>query len=298
MSMTTTEAAGRRSELAAFLRSRRARLVPEDVGIPPGLRRRTPGLRREELAQLAGVGVTWYTWLEQGRAINASTQVLDAIARTLRLDAAEREHLYRLADAPLDPAPAETTVLPPTTQLVLDAVTRLPAVIFSGRYDLLAWNRPFGALFPSLVGSEPAQRNALWHIFTMPNCCGGFVNRDAELPHMVATLRAAFARHLGEPCWDAFVERLAAASPAFAAMWASHNVASPGPMTKIIQHWAIGRFTVVTASFAVSGAPEARMVVYTPAEADSAAALARLVDDPTVGVCCPRHRDAGRVPRA
>ncbi|MEV4325694.1 helix-turn-helix transcriptional regulator, partial [Microbispora rosea] len=96
----------RREELAAFLRSRRERIRPEDVGLPPGLRRRTPGLRREEVAQLAGVGVTWYTWLEQGRPINASVQVLDAIARTLRLDAAEREHLYRLADLPeiADPA--------------------------------------------------------------------------------------------------------------------------------------------------------------------------------------------------
>ena len=89
----------RRAELAAFLRSRRERITPEDVGLPPGFRRRTPGLRREEVAQLAGVGVTWYTWLEQGRPINASVQVLDAVARTLRLDPAEREHLYRLADS-------------------------------------------------------------------------------------------------------------------------------------------------------------------------------------------------------
>src|SRR5512138_1463827 len=92
--------AGRRAELAAFLRSRRERITPADAGLPPGPRRRTPGLRREEVAQLAGVGVTWYTWLEQGRPINASVQVLDAIARTLRLDPAEREHLYRLGDVP------------------------------------------------------------------------------------------------------------------------------------------------------------------------------------------------------
>ena len=92
--------ARRREELAAFLRTRRARIRPEDVGLPSGARRRTPGLRREEVAQLAGVGVTWYTWLEQGRPINASVQVLDAIARTLRLDRTECEHLYRLADMP------------------------------------------------------------------------------------------------------------------------------------------------------------------------------------------------------
>ena len=96
--MTTNGNGSRRAELAAFLRSRRERISPEQVGLPPGLRRRTPGLRREEVAQLAGVGVTWYTWLEQGRPIKASAQVLGAVAQTLRLDQAERQHLYRLAD--------------------------------------------------------------------------------------------------------------------------------------------------------------------------------------------------------
>src|SRR5919197_5482454 len=95
----------RRESLAEFLRTRRMRLAPEDVGLPPGYRRRTPGLRREEVAQLSGVGVTWYTWLEQGRPINASAQVLDAVARTLRLDSAERMHLYHLAEGALQPVP-------------------------------------------------------------------------------------------------------------------------------------------------------------------------------------------------
>ena len=105
--MRTTQR--RRPELASFLRSRRARVTPADVGMPPGLRRRTPGLRREEVAQLSGVGVTWYTWLEQGRPINASAQVLDAVARTLRLDPPEREHLYRLAQVPFAPDPEGLT---------------------------------------------------------------------------------------------------------------------------------------------------------------------------------------------
>src|SRR5579863_10060783 len=98
--VTTANGQHRRAELAAFLRARRERITPEQAGLPPGSRRRTPGLRREEVAQLAGVGVTWYTWLEQGRQINASQQVLGAVARTLLLDQAEREHLFRLADLP------------------------------------------------------------------------------------------------------------------------------------------------------------------------------------------------------
>src|SRR5256885_6022838 len=102
----------KRDELAAFLRSRRDRVTPQEVGLAPGMRRRTPGLRREEVAQLAGVGVTWYTWLEQGRPINASVQVLDAIGRVLRLGPSERWHLYRLAEVPGVPAPRSTETVP------------------------------------------------------------------------------------------------------------------------------------------------------------------------------------------
>jgi transcriptional regulator with XRE-family HTH domain len=130
VSVTTMNGSGqtattaRRTELAAFLRSRRERISPEDVGLPVGTRRRTAGLRREELAQLAGVGVTWYTWLEQGRPINASVQVLDAIARTLSLDAIERGHLFRLADVPGAAGPADCVEcpLPPEVQRILDAI--------------------------------------------------------------------------------------------------------------------------------------------------------------------------------
>src|SRR3954453_7595027 len=112
----------RRHELAAFLRSRRARVTPEDVGLPGGSRRRTPGLRREEVAQLAGVGVTWYTWLEQGRPIKASVQVLDAVSRTLRLDPTEHEHLYRLADVPAVPSTTVTKEAGPEIRTIIDAM--------------------------------------------------------------------------------------------------------------------------------------------------------------------------------
>src|ERR1700756_4310014 len=139
MTESATATAARRTELAAFLRARRERISPEDVGLPPGIRRRTAGLRREELAQLAGVGVTWYTWLEQGRPINASVQVLDAIARTLMLDAVERAHLFRLADVPGAAAPADCPEcpLPPEVQRILDAMP-YPANVLTERFDLIA----------------------------------------------------------------------------------------------------------------------------------------------------------------
>jgi transcriptional regulator with XRE-family HTH domain len=279
-----------RTELAQFLRSRRARLTPADVGLPPGLRRRTPGLRREEVAQLAGVGVTWYTWLEQGRPINVSVQILDAVARTLRLDQAERQHLYRLADVPAisDPEGDDYARVPPEHQTILDGLFPLPAAIYNSRYDLLAWNESYLALFPGLVRARPAERNALWQAFTAPSCCCTIANREEELPQMVATLRAAFGRHVGEPAWTAFVRRLSMASPDFARMWAAHDVAGPQTRLKFFRCAGTGVFRMISTSLAVSANPEARMVVYTPAGEQDRPVLDWVANPPPAASRCPR----------
>jgi hypothetical protein len=281
--------ARRRDDLAQFLRSRRARITPADVGIPAGLRRRTPGLRREEVAQLAGVGVTWYTWLEQGRPIHASTQVLDAIARTLRLDQAEREHLYRLADVPAVPsAPAEC--LPAEIQTILDALVPVPAVVYNGRYDVLAWNATYRALFPGLTKAPVDERNALWQLFVVPPCCSAIGNWEAEVRTLVATFRASFGRHLGEPAWTSFVERLSAASPKFAEMWADHDVASPSARVKIfVRNLGEVRVNTTATSLGISASPETRLVVYTPMSDADADALAELTEAPPEIALCPYH---------
>jgi transcriptional regulator with XRE-family HTH domain len=266
----------RRAELAAFLRSRRGRITPQDVGLPPGPRRRTPGLRREEVAQLAGVGVTWYTWLEQGRPINASVQVLDAISRTLRLDQVEHEHLYRLADVPAVAETGGRRGLEPETQLILDQLDPIPAAVYNGRYDLLAWNDSYEWLFPNLTAQPLATRNALWQLFTGRACCNPLVGPEQELPQMVATLRAGFGRHLGEPAWTGFVRRLSEASPDFARMWATHDVARPGSRMKTFQNCAVGLVRTVSTSMALPSPPEARMVVYTPVDDESRERIAWL----------------------
>ncbi|GIH80296.1 transcriptional regulator [Planobispora longispora] len=266
----------RRTELAAFLRSRRERVTPADVGLPPGLRRRTPGLRREEVAQLAGVGITWYTWLEQGRPINVSVQVLDAISRTLGLDPAEHEHLYRLADVPEVTETGGRRTLEPETQLILDQLDPIPAAVYNARYDLLAWNDTYEWMFPNLTGQPPAARNALWQLFTGRDCCNPVVNLEEELPQMVATLRAGFGRHLGEPVWTDFVRRLSAASPEFARMWDTHDVARPGSRMKIFQHSVAGLIRTVSTSMTLASPPETRMVVYTPADDESRERIAWL----------------------
>jgi transcriptional regulator with XRE-family HTH domain len=288
----TTTAELRRGDLAQFLRSRRARISPADVGLPEGRRRRTPGLRREEVAQLAGVGVTWYTWLEQGRSINASVQVLDAIARTLRLDRAEREHLYQLAGLPSLPETVAET-LPPELQDVLDALVPLPAVIYNGRYDVLAWNRTYAMMFRKLTGVPSPQRNVLWQMFVVPACCSMIGNRDAELAYTVANFRATFGRHVGEPGWTSLVDSLAAASPEFAANWARHDVAAPVSRVKNYRLESDGHaVNLIASSFAVADRPDVRMVVNTPVTEQDRADLVRITGGPPVDSRCPEHRPA------
>lgn len=257
--------AGRRSELAEFLRARRGRISPADVGLPPGLRRRTPGLRREEVAQLAGVGVTWYTWLEQGRPIRASVQVLDAVARTLRLDQAEVEHLYRLAGVPAAPADSPPAVCPEVVREILDSLEPLPALLLNARYDILASNRAHHDLFWHWP-TRCDERNVLWCCFVHVEARRHFLNFEREAPLMVATLRASFAQHLKEPAWTEFIRQLSAASPEFAELWARHEVASPGSRTKHFLHPDAGLLRLRSTSLAVADMPEARIVVYTPAD--------------------------------
>ncbi len=285
MTMTTTVPATaptggqtRRAELAAFLRNRRERITPECAGLAPGPRRRTAGLRREEVAQLSGVGLTWYTWLEQGRPINASTQVLDAIARTLKLDEPEREHLYRLADVPDATAPADAeALLGPEIQHILDALATMPASVVNERFDLLAWNAAYAALFPGMVAAPREDRNTIWLTFTHAPCCHPYINRDSQIAMLVAQLRAAYGRHVGEPAWTGFIQRLHAASPQFAQMWERHDVAAPASYLKIFRHPAHDRLTMTTHSLAILAAPGTRIVVYTPADQATRAALACLI---------------------
>ncbi|MHA6759900.1 helix-turn-helix transcriptional regulator [Streptacidiphilus sp. PAMC 29251] len=296
--MSLTEArpaatAPRRTELAAFLKARRARVTPEDVGMPPGLRRRTPGLRREEVAQLAGVGVTWYTWLEQGRPINASEQVLAAIARTLKLDGVEKAHLFRLAGLqPAQPA-LDDCPFTPELQSVLDALCPLPTAISNSRYDILRWNAAYEALFPGLVRGEGARCNSLWSTATTPACCNAFVNRDQELPRMVAVLRAGYGRHVGEPYWEEFIRDLLAASPDFSRLWAQQDVAAHSSRQKVFRHAAVGEVRLAATNLGVTGVPEARMVVYTPMDEQSRERIARLMAEPGLPVVDHLHKNEG-----
>jgi len=290
----------RRTELSTFLRTRRERLNPVELGLPPGARRRTPGLRREEVAQLAGVGVTWYTWLEQGRRINASTQVLDAIARTLRLDQAEHEHLYRLADVPgLIPTEPEAA-FEPGAQRILDELGS-PACITNDRFDVLAWNAAYRNLFPfRFTTASTRLRNSMWCMFTLPRCCGPSLDVDAELPLMVATFRANYSRHVGEPAWEEFIAELGAVSPEFREMWANHDVSAHVTATKRFRHHAVGEVTFTAVSMRLLATPANRVVVYLPADDETATSMRRLAEGTVSAPAtlpCGHPRLPGSAPR-
>lgn len=266
----------RRAELGEFLRNRRERISPEQVGMPASGRRRTPGLRREEVAQLAGVGVTWYTWLEQAREIHASPQVIDAIARTLMLDAHERAHLFRLAGSPLPDSTAECNAVHPAVQVLLGELHHIPAIVSNARKDILACNAMFDSLVGGFVDVVWDERNVLWQMFTNPEWRARLVDWDTGAPRMVAQFRAAMADHLGEPAWTSLLARLRRASPEFAAVWARHDVEGPETRTKRILHPDVGLLRLDYTYLWLGPHGGNRMVTYTPADAESASRLAAL----------------------
>jgi transcriptional regulator with XRE-family HTH domain len=271
-------AALRRRELAGFLRSRRERIAPELAGLPPASRRRTPGLRREEVATLAGVGVTWYTWLEQGRDINASPQVLDAVARTLMLDPHERDHLFRLADAPDSNGQSECRALPPTAQVLLDQLEPFPAVIRNARYDVLAYNHAFDTLIGPFGDLPFDERNSLWRMFTVPHCRERTLDWEEATRRMVGEYRSAMAEHVAEPAWKCLVSRLIKASPEFAALWERHEVASPENLTKRYLHPDVGLLKLNYTHLWLGQRLGTRMTTYTPADEQTAGRLRELHD--------------------
>jgi transcriptional regulator with XRE-family HTH domain len=259
----------RRAELGKFLKARRATLSPGDFGMPPGSRRRTPGLRREEVALLAGVGVTWYTWLEQGRQINASTQVLDAVARTLRLGRAEREHLYRLAEAtPLRTECARTAV-PDTIREIVHSLEPLPATLINSRFDILLSNAASEELFWEWHTMPCIHKNTLWCCVTEPSARSKFPQYDHHVRYLVARLRSAYALHVGDPDWEEDIRRLAGMSCEFAELWARHEVADSQPRTLSYLHPRAGSLSLAVSELDLPVLPGARIVVYTPADQET-----------------------------
>jgi transcriptional regulator with XRE-family HTH domain len=268
----------RRRELGAFLRNRRERLRPEQVGLRPTRRRRTPGLRREEVAQLAGVGVTWYTWLEQGREINASAQVLDALARTLQFDTHEHSHLFTLAGLTRTTIAHQCLELHPTVQPLIDQLEPYPAAVMNDRLDLLAYNRVYASFFPDLESIQIEDRNILWLAFTHPAWREVIVDWDEAVGRLVGEYRGAMAEHLDEPAWKTLVARLHDAAPEFAVMWARHDVQGVEGRTKRALHPTAGLLSLDYTNLWLGQRLGTRIVAFTPADERTRIRLERLYE--------------------
>lgn len=262
----------RRRELGDYLRSKRESMSPGDVGLPTTGHRRTPGLRREEVALLAGVSVSWYTWLEQGRRINASRDVLLALARALRLDDAGRAHVLGLAgahasEAP-DPAPDD---VPDALGRLIASLEPAPAYVLDPCWYFVAWNRPQALLYPAIVRLPPLERNLLWALFCDPTTRQLVGDWDAQARRMLAEFRAFTTTLHADPRVTELVERLRAASPEFRAWWAEHDVATFQTRLRTYHHPRAGRLVFEYQQLSPAEWPGLRVVCQLPLPGDDSA---------------------------
>ncbi|MFF2301402.1 helix-turn-helix domain-containing protein [Streptomyces sp. NPDC058128] len=266
------------AELSEFLRSRRARLKPEDVGLPEfGRHRRVPGLRREELAQLAGVSVAYYTRLEQGNGRNVSMEVLDSIARALRLSDTERAHLTHLAKPTAKKkqhraAIARPQQVRPGLRHLLDAMEGVPAFLVGRRLDILAWNRMARALMGDFEAMEPAERNVARMVFLGPNSRDLYRDWECKATEVVSVLRLYAGCYPEDPALLALVGELSVRSEEFRSLWAAHTVADKGHGTKVLRHPLVGEMTLTYESMQVAGGDPDLMLITYQAEPGSASA--------------------------
>ena len=259
MTVHVEKPATQRAELRDFLRSRRARLSPEGTGIVSHGRRRTPGLRREEVAVLAGVGVSWYTWLEQGRDIRVSSAVLDALARALQLDETERAHLYRLCQLnPPDPIIKRRSREVGRLRRIVDGWSPNPAYVIDSYGNVIAAN----ATATSIFGVTDQGYNCPIAFFSDPLVSQRYPERAEVARRMVAHLRASAGRLLDDPEFQGLVERLHAASPEFAQLWSRHEIQQESPGVVLFRHPRLGRLVFEQTALTIAEDPDLRLMVY------------------------------------
>jgi len=259
----------RRKQIAEFLRLRRSRLQPADVGLPNGKRRRTPGLRREEVAGLADVSTEWYKWLEQARDVRASAETLQRIAGALRLEPGESRHLLTLAGYGIeqDTAGRRRGVVGAHIQRLMDHLEVCPAWVYGERWDMLAWNRAATVIHGDVAELPEIERNTIHQMFVNPRYRQTLMNWERHAKGLVGKLRAAHARYLEDPWFDELIQTLCTRSPEFAAYWADHSIEPYQDGVKCYEHPEAGRLTFDYTVLAVSDERFAslNMVAYVPA---------------------------------
>ncbi len=261
-------------ELAAFLRARRERLDPQDFGLPSRRRsRRTPGLRREEVAELAGVSVDYVVRLEQARGLRPSADVVEALARALRLAPDERAYLFGLAQQrPRDADKLATTAAPSLARLVAD-LSPLPAMLMNHRYDILAWNGEMARLLLDFDTLPPSQRNAMWLCLMRPETREFYVDRERVVREGVAHLRAAWAAHPEDQALTRLIAEFIARDEDFARLWNERDVKVNGRGRKVMRHPDVGVVAVRFETLTPLQDPDQLLVIYRAADDESQSAL-------------------------
>lgn len=274
----TTRTIDTAQELAAFLRSRREGLDPGRLGLPSHRRlRRTPGLRREEVAELAGVSTDYVIRLEQGRGLRPSAEVLAALARALCLDPDERDYLFDLAGhrrPGTTGGPASDT--PPSLARLVDDLSPLPAMLLDHRYDILAWNPEMARLLPGFDTLPPSRRNAMWLCLLHPETRGLYADREQTLRDGIAHLRAAWAAHPDDRALSDLIAEFVTRDEDFARLWSKREVSVNGRGRKVLRHPLAGAISVDFEILLPLQDPELRLLVYRPADEESRASLDRL----------------------
>lgn len=279
-------------ELRDFLRSRRARLEPADVGLEPETTgRRVPGLRREELAVISGISADYYARLEQGRARNVSDQVVDALARALRLDEVEREHLRRLTGPPARQQSgagprSRAQVVPPEIRSMIEALDPTPALVHNSMLDVLAANTMAGVLLDGLLDMPAARRNLARWTFLRPEARRVFVDWETSARHMTSTLRTAAAQSDDDGV-HALIGELSVGSPEFSSYWAQHELTQPAAFGKRFHNSVVGEFDLHYQSLVVPQATDQYVALYTPTKGTPSAEAFALLASWTAGSAKP-----------
>ncbi|BCL77586.1 transcriptional regulator [Ktedonobacteria bacterium brp13] len=274
--MASRQEQSRLQELSDFLRTRRNRITPEQVGLSRSERRRTPGLRRGEVAQLADVSVDLYTWLEQGRPIGVSTQVLERLALALRLNANEREHLFFLAHQQPPPVsmPVQETVSP-ILQHFLDRLDLSPAIAIGRRWDIVGWNEAACMTLYDFSQESMRGRNILWRMFTSAAHRELVVDWDRHARRILAQFRTTYGQFPGDPWMQELVHDLQARSSEFCLWWSDHEVLRGPEGKKIFNHPQVGHLTFEHLLFQIPEEPAVKVVVYTPLDGEETTAKIR-----------------------
>lgn len=271
----------KQAELASFLRTRRANLVRADFDLPELRGGRTMGLRREEVAVLVGVSVTWYTWLEQGRKANPSRQVLDAIARELKFSSAE--HAYLLALAGFGPPVARdrdgTDEVPEHIKRLLEGWADSPAFAITASWDIIAWNRAYEALYPGVGDPRLHRRNLLWVVFMDPYVRRMLPEWPTDSAHFVAEFRADYAAHLSSDGMKELVDDLRRASDEFDDVWTRHGIERFSSRMRRFHHPSVGNLDLEVHRLVLSDEPDLHLIVYSPVPGlTDADALATMIE--------------------